>query len=47
MQYLLFKQEILQQHLARLVDDDEADSITIPRTSTKCKVQFMYQLLLQ
>ena len=42
-----FEQEILQQHLAKLVDDDEADSIAIPRTSTKYKVQYVYQLLLQ
>ncbi|XP_015774966.1 PREDICTED: protein PAT1 homolog 1-like isoform X1 [Acropora digitifera] len=31
------EEEILQQHLAKLVDDDDTDAITIPRTSTKYK----------
>ena len=34
----LSKQEILEQNLTKLVDDDEADSIPIPRTSSKYKV---------
>ena len=29
----LFKQEILEQNLTKLVDDDEGDAIPIPRTS--------------
>lgn len=34
----LFQQEILEQNLNKLVDDDEGDSIPIPRTSSKYKV---------
>ena len=34
----LFLQEILEQNLTKLVDDDEGDSIPIPRVSSKYKV---------
>ena len=39
-----FEQEILEQNLTKLVDDDEGDSIPIPRPSSKYKVLISFSI---